>query len=154
MVKRVRSQVLSADSLTCRSPYPPFGALFFFGFGLTIDPFALGGAVWPVIGAVIVTLAGNIAAGLLAGRSAGLATGPSLNVGLTIVSRGEFSIIMANVARSGGLLPVLQPFAALYVLILAVLGPLLTKESERIYELLRKRKKRPQISTDEHELES
>jgi hypothetical protein len=34
-----------------------------------------------------------------------------------------------------GLLPVLQPFAALYVLILAVLGPLLTKESERIYDL-------------------
>ncbi len=29
----------------------------------------------------------------------------------------------------------LQPFAALYVLILAVLGPLLTKESERIYYL-------------------
>ena len=29
----------------------------------------------------------------------------------------------------------LQPFAALYVLILAVLGPLLTKESERIYDL-------------------
>jgi hypothetical protein len=41
-----------------------------------------------------------------------------------------------NLARSGGLLPVLQPFAALYVLILAVLGPLLTKESERIYSLL------------------
>jgi predicted Kef-type K+ transport protein len=30
-----------------------FGALFFFGFGLTIDPFALGGAVLPVIGAVL-----------------------------------------------------------------------------------------------------
>ena len=112
-----------------------FGALFFFGFGLTIDPFALGGAVWPVIGAVVVTLVGNITAGLLAGRSAGLALGPSLNVGLTILSRGEFSIIMANLARSGGLLAVLQPFAALYVLILAVLGPLLTKESERIHEL-------------------
>lgn len=115
-----------------------FGALFFFGFGLTIDPFALGGAVWPVLGAVLVTLLGNIAAGLLAGRTAKLATGPSLNVGLTIVSRGEFSIIMANLAKSGGLLPLLQPFAALYVLILAVLGPLLTKESERIYELAAK----------------
>ena len=114
-----------------------FGALFFFGFGLTIDPFALGGAVLPVIGAVIVTLIGNVAAGLLAGKTAKLGMGPSLNVGLTIVSRGEFSIIMANLARSGGLLPVLQPFAALYVLILAVLGPLLTKESERLYELLR-----------------
>lgn len=121
-----------------------FGSLFFFGFGLTIDPFALGGAVWPVIGAVVVTLAGNIAAGLLAGRSAGLALGPSLNVGLTIVSRGEFSIIMANLAGNGGLLPVLQPFAALYVLVLAVLGPLLTRESERIYQLF----KRPRIFAD------
>ena len=39
------------------------------------------------------------------------------------MSRGEFSIIMANLAKAGGLLPVLQPFAALYMcLILAVLG--------------------------------
>lgn len=131
-----------------------FGALFFFGFGLTIDPFALGGAVWPVLGAVVVTLFGNIAAGMLAGRSAKLAAGPSLNVGLTIVSRGEFSIIMANLAKSGGLLPVLQPFAALYVLILAVLGPLLTKESERIYSLFTKlleRKKKPAEEVVEEE---
>lgn len=112
-----------------------FGALFFFGFGLTIDPFALGGAVWPALGAVLVTLAGNVAAGLLAGRSAGLSPSASLNIGLTIVSRGEFSIIMANLAKAGNLLPVLQPFSALYVLILAVLGPLLTRESERIYGL-------------------
>jgi monovalent cation:H+ antiporter-2, CPA2 family len=126
-----------------------FGALFFFGFGLTIDPFALGGAVLPVIGAVVVTLVGNVGAGLLAGRSAGLAPGPSLNVGLTIVSRGEFSIIMANLAKSGGLLPVLQPFAALYVLILAVLGPLLTRESERIYELVVRVFKRKQKQPDE-----
>ncbi len=125
-----------------------FGALFFFGFGLTIDPLALGGAVLPVIGAVIVTLVGNVAAGLFAGRSARLGTGPSLNVGLTIVSRGEFSIIMANLARTGGLLDVLQPFSALYVLILAVLGPFLTKESERIYDLL---KKKPEIVEDEVE---
>jgi CPA2 family monovalent cation:H+ antiporter-2 len=112
-----------------------FGALFFFGFGLTIDPLALGGAVWVALGAVIVTLIGNIVSGVLVGRSAGLAPRASLNIGLTIVSRGEFSIIMADLARAGGLLPVLQPFAALYVLILAVLGPLLTKESDRIFNL-------------------
>src|SRR5262245_784694 len=115
-----------------------FGALFFFGFGLTIDPFALGGAVWPALGAALLTLIGNVAAGMLAGRSAGLSAAASLNTGLTIVSRGEFSIIMANLDKSGGLMPILQPFAALYVLILAVLGPLLTKESERIYDLLAK----------------
>jgi CPA2 family monovalent cation:H+ antiporter-2 len=96
----------------------------------------LGGAVWPALGAVALTIVGNVAAGILAGRSAKLSTAASLNTGLTIVSRGEFSIIMANLAKAGGLAPVLQPFAALYVLILAVLGPLLTKESERIYGLL------------------
>jgi len=115
-----------------------FGALFFFGFGLTIDPFGLGGAVWPALGAVALTIIGNVAAGVLAGRSAKLSMAASLNIGLTIVSRGEFSIIMANLAKAGGLSPILQPFAALYVLILAVLGPLLTKESERIYGLLSK----------------
>jgi monovalent cation:H+ antiporter-2, CPA2 family len=110
-----------------------FGAIFFFGFGLTIDPFELGGAVAPALAAVALTIVGNVAAGMLAGRSAGLGPAASFNVGLTIVSRGEFSIIMANLAKTGGLLPVIQPFAALYVLVLAVLGPLLTRESERIY---------------------
>ncbi|MFF2483182.1 cation:proton antiporter [Paenibacillus sp. NPDC058071] len=124
-----------------------FGAVFFFSFGLTIDPFALGGAVWLSIGAVILTLIGNFVAGMLAGRSAGLSPKASSNIGLTIVSRGEFSIIMANLGKTGGLLEIIQPFAALYVLILAILGPLLTKESKLVYKglnkLFRFERKRP-----------
>lgn len=115
-----------------------FGAVFFFSFGLTIDPFALGGAVWLSLGAVAITLIGNFAAGMLAGRSAGLSPKASSNIGLTIVSRGEFSIIMANLGKTGGLLEMIQPFAALYVLILAILGPLLTKESKFVYKVLNK----------------
>lgn len=113
-----------------------FGAFFFFSFGLTIDPLALGGAVWPALAAVAVTVVGNYVSGLLAGRTAGLSPRASSNIGLTIMSRGEFSIIVANVAKAGGLLHMLQPFAALYVLILAILGPLLTKESRTIHNLL------------------
>lgn len=115
-----------------------FGALFFFGFGLTIDPTALGGAVWLALGAVVLTIIGNVVAGFLAGRSAGLSGQSSLNIGLTIVSRGEFSIILANLAKAGNLLPIVQPFSALYVLILAIIGPVMTKESERIYNLSEK----------------
>ncbi|MGO4375241.1 cation:proton antiporter, partial [Paenibacillus sp. MCAF20] len=111
-----------------------FGALFFFSFGLTIDPLALGGAVWLSLGAVGITLLGNFVAGMFAGKSAGLSSKASSNIGLTIVSRGEFSIIMANLGKAGGLMELLQPFAALYVLILAILGPLLTKESKLIYK--------------------
>ncbi|HQU86233.1 MAG TPA: cation:proton antiporter [Pyrinomonadaceae bacterium] len=131
-----------------------FGAIFFFGFGLTIDPFALGGAVWMALGAVVLTVIGNVVAGILAGRSAGLSQAGSLNVGLTIVSRGEFSIILANLAKAGGLLPIIQPFAALYVLILAILGPILTKESERIYDLSARFFSRNKLPLDEEELPS
>ncbi|MBY3620443.1 cation:proton antiporter [Acinetobacter sp. CUI P1] len=116
-----------------------FGAIFFFSFGLTIDPLTLGGeALWYSLAAVIVTLIGNFVAGMLAGRSAGLSPRASSNIGLTIVSRGEFSIIMANLGKAGGLLAILQPFAAMYVLMLAILGPLLTKESKWIYKILDK----------------
>jgi len=121
-----------------------FGAMFFFSFGLTIDPTTLGGAVWLSLGAVVVTLIGNFVAGMLAGKSAGLSKKASVNIGLTIVSRGEFSIVMANLGKAGSLLPLLQPFAALYVLILAILGPLLTKESKTIYKLIYGRKERLQ----------
>ncbi|MBA5709642.1 cation:proton antiporter [Bacillus velezensis] len=113
-----------------------FGAMFFFSFGLSIDPFSLGDAVWLALGAVLLTIAGNFIAGMIAGRRAGLSHKASSNIGLTIVSRGEFSIIVANLGIAGGLSASLKPFAALYVLILAIFGPFLTKESKRIYLLL------------------
>ncbi|MBP1759162.1 MAG: Kef-type transport system, rane component [Firmicutes bacterium] len=122
-----------------------FGALFFFSFGLSIDPFALGGAVWPAVAAVILTLIGNVVSGVWSGRKASLSYRASLNIGLTIISRGEFSIILATLAKTGGLLTSLQPFAALYVLILAILGPLLTKESRWVYNRLRPFLKWPQL---------
>jgi len=115
-----------------------FGAIFFFGFGLSIDPFTLGGAAWLAVGAALLSLVGVVVAGLIVGRRAKLSTVGSLNTGFTLLARGEFSIIIVNLALAGGLMPVLQPFAALYVLILASASPLLAKESERIYELFAK----------------
>lgn len=113
-----------------------FGALFFFSFGLSIDPLNLGGSVWVALGAVLLTVIGNYAAGMLAGRAARLTPKASSRIGLTIVSRGEFSIIMANLGQAGGLSPTLQPFAALYVLILAILGPLLTRGADGIHDAI------------------
>ena len=78
----------------------------------------------------------NVIAGLIVGRRAKLSTVGSFNTGFTLLARGEFSIIIVNLALAGSLMPVLQPFAALYVLILASASPLLAKESERIYGLL------------------
>lgn len=115
-----------------------FGAAFFFSFGLSIDPMQLGGAVWYSLAAVILTLIGNITAGMIAGRKAGLSPKASMNIGLTIMGRGEFSIILVNLGKAGGLMAILQPFAALYVLILAILGPLMAKESKWVLKILDK----------------
>jgi hypothetical protein len=61
-------------------------------------------------------------------------------------------IIIVNLALAGGLMSVLQPFAALYVLILASASPLLAKESERIYDLaMRLFEKRDQPPGEEAE---
>lgn len=55
-------------------------------------------------------------------------------------------------------MPVLQPFAALYVLILASASPLLAKESERIYDLFARlfrrlrRKKKAEEEVEEAEV--
>jgi CPA2 family monovalent cation:H+ antiporter-2 len=115
-----------------------FGAIFFFGFGLSIDPFSLGGAVWLATGAALLSLIGVVVAGMIVGRRAKLSPVGSLNISFTLLARGEFSIIIVNLALAGGLMAVLQPFAALYVLILASASPLLAKESERIYGLFAK----------------
>lgn len=113
-----------------------FGAIFFFGFGLTVDPFALGGAVWLSAGAALLSVVGVVVAGQFAGRVGGHSGAKSFNVGLTLLGRGEFSIIVAKLAQAGSLAPLLQPFAALYVLLLATLAPILAKESERLYTLV------------------
>lgn len=112
-----------------------FGAFLFFSFGLSIDPLTLGGAVGLALIAAALTMVANFVAGMIAGRATKLPTTAGVSIGLTIISRAEYSIVMATIARTAGLLPFIQPFTALYVLILSIVGPILTKESDRIYGL-------------------
>jgi CPA2 family monovalent cation:H+ antiporter-2 len=115
-----------------------FGAIFFFSFGLSIDPFSLGDAAWLAVGAALLSIVSVVVAGMIVGRRAKLSAVGSLNLSFTLLARGEFSIIIASLAQAGGLLGILQPFAALYVLVLASASPLLAKESERVYDLVMK----------------
>ena len=87
------------------------------------------------LAAALLSIVGVVIAGMIVGARAKLSPVGSLNTSFTLLARGEFSIIIVNLAIAGGLLTVLQPFAALYVLILASASPLLAKESDRIYDL-------------------
>ncbi|HEY0021407.1 MAG TPA: cation:proton antiporter [Longimicrobium sp.] len=75
-----------------------FAAVFFLGFGLSLDPASFAG-VWPY--ALVLAVAGTalkIAAGMWIGRRDGLPKRNALALGLTLVPRGEFSILLAGIA--------------------------------------------------------
>lgn len=116
-----------------------FAALFFFTFGLTIDPADAGEVAGPVAAAVAMSIVLNLAAGLLAGRVEGLDRVGAANVGFTILGRGEFSLILATLGVAAGLDERIGPFVALYVLILALLGPILAARSESLARFVPRR---------------
>lgn len=104
-----------------------FAALFFLFFGLEIDPAALPPVLWPAAALGVVTAATKLLTGWWAARRAGLDARAGLRAGAALVARGEFSIVIAGLGVSAGLGPQLGPLAAAYVLLLAVLGPLLAR---------------------------
>lgn len=109
-----------------------FAALFFFSFGLTIDPGTAGDVIVPVTFAVATSFVLNVVAGVLAARLNGFGSGAAANIGLTVLGRGEFSLILATLAASAGLDDRIGPFVALYVLVLAIGGPLLAANSRHL----------------------
>jgi CPA2 family monovalent cation:H+ antiporter-2 len=106
-----------------------FAAVFFFTFGLTIDPRAIGSVAVPVVAAVVLSIVLNVVAGLIGARLYGFGRREAANIGLTVLGRGEFSLIIATMAAAAGLDPRIGPFVALYILALAVIGPFFASKS-------------------------
>jgi CPA2 family monovalent cation:H+ antiporter-2 len=109
-----------------------FAAVFFFAFGLTVDPNDVAAVARPVAAAVATSLVLNAAAGVIGARVYGLGRREAAAAGLTLLGRGEFSLILASLGVAAGLDARIGPFVALYVLVLAVLGPLLASRSDRL----------------------
>lgn len=127
-----------------------FGAFFFLNFGLALDPSTFGQVLLPVGIAVAMTLVLNAIAGQIVARINGFGTQAGINTAVILVSRGEFVLILATLAMMGDLNPLLTPFAGLYVLVMAVVGPALAVNSERIGALLGVRRK---VAEEPHALD-
>jgi CPA2 family monovalent cation:H+ antiporter-2 len=105
-----------------------FAATFFFFFGLEIDPTTLSPVLLSAVllgGATIVT---KVLTGYWATRRSAVDQRGRLRAGMALVARGEFSIVIAGLGA--GLEPQLGPLSAAYVLLLAVLGPILMRASK------------------------
>lgn len=111
--------------------------VFFFAFGLSVD---LGetGRVWTwLVAAIPLAIVTKLAAGYLAGRSTGLSKQRSLTTGASLIPRGEFTIILAQLAAAGVALDEdfrgrIGAFAGVFVLATTVIGVLLMKDTRRI----------------------
>ena len=112
-------------------------AIFFFTFGLQIDLGALG-SVWDwVLLGVLVAVAGKLAAGMIAGRLTGFTRRQSFTVGTSLIARGEFTLILAQLAALGTALSLdfrekIVSFAGLLVLVTAAIGVILMRESRTL----------------------
>lgn len=113
-----------------------FAAVFFFVFGLSIDPGTLGPVGAPVAIAAALTLGLNLVAGVLCSALNGFGRRQASNVAFTILGRGEFSLILASLGAAAGLDSRIGPFVALYVLVLALGGPILASRSKWLARFL------------------
>ncbi|MGA8042692.1 MAG: cation:proton antiporter [Terracidiphilus sp.] len=99
-----------------------FAAIFFFFFGLEVDPRSVAPVLLVALGLAAVTTLTKALTGYWATRRAGLSRVARWRAGLTLVARGEFSIVIAGLGVA--VEPRLGSLAAAYVLVMAILGPI------------------------------
>ncbi|ACV46929.1 MULTISPECIES: cation:proton antiporter [Halomicrobium] len=118
-----------------------FAAFFFFSIGLQTDVTLLAGVAGLLAVAVVATTVTKLTSGAISGRIYGLSPTRSLRTGLALISRGEFSLIIAalvvSAAGSGNdsladFAPVVTAFAVGYVLVMSVLGTVLVQYADAI----------------------
>jgi CPA2 family monovalent cation:H+ antiporter-2 len=118
-----------------------FAAVFFFWIGLVTDPALFAGVVGLVAAAVVVTTPTKFFSGFWSGKIYGLDDRRSTRVGLGMITRGEFTLIIASTALvatgpdvAGPLAAEtarqLNAFAVGYVLVMSILGTMFMQYSE------------------------
>jgi len=118
-----------------------FAAVFFFWVGLGTDPavFADPALVAVLALAVLVTTPTKLVSGYLGGRIYDLDERRSLRVGTGMVTRGEFSLIIAATVAAAGTGPVMTEtipdLTVGYVLVMSILGTVLMQYADRLWSV-------------------
>jgi CPA2 family monovalent cation:H+ antiporter-2 len=104
-----------------------FAAMFFFFFGLQINPASLPAALPAALTLGVITALTKILTGYWTAKRARISPSGRWRTGIALIARGEFSIVIAGLGTAQE--PQLEPLAAAYVLFLAILGPVLARFS-------------------------
>jgi CPA2 family monovalent cation:H+ antiporter-2 len=109
-----------------------FAASFFIFFTFQIDPATLADTALAAVLLAAVSASSKVATGWWAARRGGIGPAGRVRTGMTLVARGEFSIVIAGIAVANGVEPRLGALTATYVLVLAIAGPVLARLSEPV----------------------
>ena len=109
-----------------------FGGIFFVFFGISIDPRDLVPVLIPALILAAVTGVTKVWTGAWAARRSGIGPKGQWRAGLSLVPRGEFSIVIAGLGAAAGANAQLGPLAAAYVLVLAVVGSIAMRYADRL----------------------
>jgi monovalent cation:H+ antiporter-2, CPA2 family len=103
-------------------------AVFFLSFGLATNAGRIPPVLLPALGLAALTATTKVVTGYLAARRAGIARPGRWRAGLTLVPRGEFSIVIAGLAAAAPAINTrIGPLATAYVLITVIIGPPLAR---------------------------
>ena len=116
-----------------------FAALFFFSIGVSTDLRVVADVALLVLVAVVGTTLAKVVSGFLSGSVYELSSRRSLRVGLGLVPRGEFSLIIAAVAATSTIPEVrstVPAFTVGYVLAMSIIGSLAIQHSDSIHRMV------------------
>jgi CPA2 family monovalent cation:H+ antiporter-2 len=109
-----------------------FAAIFFAFVGLSVDPSNIPAVLPAAVVLAISGIASKVATGWAAARRAGCDRAGAIRAGVTLIARGEFSIAIAGLATTAGVVPRFEALAVSYVLLLAVIGPVAVRITDHL----------------------
>ena len=104
-----------------------FAALFFVSFGIAVNPDDILPAAFPALVLVVMGIASKMITGWYGAHRIGVGQKAKMRSALTLIPRGEFSIMIAGLGVAAGTEADLGPITAVYVLVISTAGTLLAK---------------------------
>jgi CPA2 family monovalent cation:H+ antiporter-2 len=104
-----------------------FAALFFVSFGIGVDPADLLETAIPAVVLAIAGVLSKAVTGWLSVRRQKMSPAAARRAAVTLVPRGEFSIVLAGIGVSAGVEAEIGSIVVSYVLLVAIAGSILTR---------------------------
>lgn len=133
-------------------PFQQFStAIFFVVFGMSIDYKHVANLIPVGIFIFVISSFSKVFGGYFIGKRYRLSKRAGLRLGFSLIPRGEFSIILAGTIAMNSRLPYpLKSLTGVYVLLSAILGSIIMKESDWFIKWFIERKEKENRQISEH----